>query len=370
MRITGAVLEEAGRARPYAASAPITVCELELDAPREGELLVELEAACVCHSDLAVVDGTRPRPAPMLLGHEAAGIVLDAPGDELPTGTRVVMTFLPRCGECAACATNGRIPCTAGSEANSAGKLLRGGSRLRRGNQQINHHLGVSAFATHAVVDLRSVVPVESDVPAAVSALLGCAVLTGGGALLNAAPPVAGETVAVVGLGGVGLASLMTARALGVRRVVGIDANPSKLDVALGLGAHEVYSSVDATRARVAADIVIEAAGHPSALETALACSAAGARVVSVGLPSPAARASISPLELVAGGRTLIGSYLGSALPSRDIPIFADLWRAGRFPVESLVSDEVELRDINLAMDRLANGDVVRQLIHLNAEGS
>ncbi|TPX04756.1 alcohol dehydrogenase, partial [Schumannella luteola] len=225
MRIRGAVLERTGDPRPYAASRPLAVRELELDPPASGELLVRIEVAGVCHSDLSVVDGNRPRPLPMLLGHEAAGIVEAAgPGvDDVAVGDRVVMTFLPRCGDCAGCASDGRMPCERGSAANGAGELLEGGRRLHADGGEVFHHLGVSAFADHAVVSRRSVVPVPHDVPADVAALLGCAVLTGGGAVLNAARPADGDTVMVVGLGGVGMAALLVARALG-HPVIAVDA--------------------------------------------------------------------------------------------------------------------------------------------------
>lgn len=187
MLIRGAVLETIGAPRPYAASRPLSVTELELDDPGDGELLVRIEAAGLCHSDLSVVDGNRVRPVPMLLGHEAAGIIEKVGGaSDLAPGQRVVMTFLPRCGKCSACATDGLAPCIPGSAANGAGTLLSGSVRLSGG---VLHHLGVSGFATHAVVDRRSVVPVDPDVPAVVASLLGCAVLTGGGAVLNAGRP-------------------------------------------------------------------------------------------------------------------------------------------------------------------------------------
>ncbi|MGB3892822.1 MAG: alcohol dehydrogenase catalytic domain-containing protein, partial [Mycolicibacter sinensis] len=177
--IRGAVLERIGAPRPYARSRPITVSELELAPPGPGELLVRVEAAGVCHSDLSVVDGNRVRPVPMLLGHEAAGIV-EATGDgvHIAPGQRVVLTFLPRCGHCPACATEGLTPCEPGSAANGAGTLLDGGIRLHRAGQPVFHHLGVSGFATHAVVSATSAVPVPEDVPPSVAALLGCAVLT------------------------------------------------------------------------------------------------------------------------------------------------------------------------------------------------
>jgi alcohol dehydrogenase len=363
--IRGAVLERIGSPRPYADSRPISIAEVELSAPGPGEVQIRVEAAGVCHSDLSVVDGNRMRPTPMLLGHEAAGIV-ERTGSgvaDVSLGQRVVLTFLPRCGRCPACATDGLTPCEPGSAANNAGTLLGGGMRLSRGGNSVYHHLGVSGFATHAVVHRASLVPVPDDVPPPVAALLGCAVLTGGGAVLNVGRPRQGETVIVVGLGGVGMAAVMTALAHDDVRVIAVDQLPEKLDAASALGAHEAYTPQAASEAAVKATIVVEAAGHPAALQTAIGLTAPGGRTITVGLPPPTARIEVAPLGFVAEGRSLIGSYLGSAVPSRDIPRFVELWRSGRLPVESLVSSTVALEDINLAMDRLADGAAVRQLI-------
>jgi alcohol dehydrogenase len=365
VRIRGAVLERIGSPPPYAQSRPITVTELELPPPGPDELQVRMEAAGVCHSDLSVVDGSRVRPVPMLLGHEAAGIV-ERVGNrvtDVAVGQRVVMTFLPRCEHCAACATAGLTPCEPGSAANNAGTLLGGEVRLSRAGGPVYHHLGVSAFAGHADVHRASVVPVPPDVPAAVAALLGCAVLTGGGAVLNVGSPRPGQTVAVVGLGGVGMAAVLTALAHDDVRVVAVDRVPAKLAAAAAAGVHETYSPEGAADAGVKVPIVIEAAGHPAALQTAIALTAPGGRTITVGLPAPQARIELSPLALVAEGRSVIGSYLGSAVPARDIPRFVELWRAGRLPVESLVSATIALDDINAAMDRLADGGEIRQLI-------
>jgi alcohol dehydrogenase len=360
MKIRGAVLERIGAPRPYTRSRPLTISDVELADPGPDELLVRIESAGLCHSDLSVVDGNRVRPVPMLLGHEAAGVV-ETPVGDLKAGQRVVMTFLPRCGSCAACATDGLTPCGPGSAANGAGTLMNGDIRLHRDGAAVFHHLGVSGFATHAVVDRRSVVPVPSDVPATVAALLGCAVLTGGGAVLNVGNPQPGQTVAIVGLGGVGMAAALTALAHDDVRVVGVDQLSDKLARARDLGVHETYTPDQAAELR--AEVVIEAAGHPAALETAIALTAPGGRTVTVGLPRPDARITVSPLGFVAEGRSLIGSYLGSAVPSRDIPRFVELWRAGRLPVESLVSSTITLDDINAGMDELAEGRAVRQII-------
>jgi alcohol dehydrogenase len=366
VKITGAVLEDIGRARPFAKSRPLTISELELEDPGVDELLVKIEAAGVCHSDLSVVDGSRIRPVPMLLGHEAAGrvVALGAGVTDIVVGERVVMTFLPRCGQCAGCATDGRLPCEVGSAANNAGTLVGGGRRLSRDGQPISHHLGVSAFATHAVVNRHSVVRVDDDVPADVAAVLGCAVLTGGGAVLNAGRPALGEPVLVVGLGGVGMAALLTAIAEG-HPVVGVDAVPAKLEEALALGASEVFTPAELADSGVTASVVVEAAGNARAFETAVSATSAGGTTVTVGLPAPTAMASISPLGLVAQARTIVGSYLGSAVPERDIPRYVALWRAGRLPVEKLISSRIALDDINYAMDELAAGHAIRQLIEL-----
>jgi alcohol dehydrogenase len=369
MKIRGAVLERTGAPRPYGESRPITVGELDLADPGPHEVLVRIEAASVCHSDLSVVDGNRVRPLPMLLGHEAAGVVLST-GDEvtdLDAGQRVILTFLPRCGECHGCRTNGIAPCERGSATNGTGEMLTGGTRLSRHGEPVLHHLGVSGFATHAVVDRRSLVPVEAAVPAPVAAVLGCAVLTGGGAVINAVHLVAGMRLAVVGLGGVGMAAILTALAHDGVEVFGVDSSPQKREQALALGVAAAYSPEEAHDA-LRADAVIEAVGRAVAFETAVGCTAAGGTTISVGLPAPGDTATISPLALVAEGRTIIGSYLGSSVPERDLPLFVEMWKQGRLPVERLISSTVPLDHINEAMEELAAGTQLRQVLDLTQE--
>ena len=364
--IHGAVLEEMGREFPYSSSKPITISEIELSDPHESEILVRIETAGICHSDLAVVQGVRPRPTPMLLGHEAAGIVekIGSGVSNLKIGDRVVMTFSPRCGNCKGCSSNGQFSCINGTTSNVAGDLLSGGSRLSRDKSPLFHHLGVSAFATHAVVDHRSVVQVSSDVPSSIAALLGCAVLTGGGALINAVTVKPGQSIAVVGLGGVGMAGLITALALAHGEVYGIDLNPARRATALELGATAVFDVQSAIAEKLLADVVLEAAGVAKAFEASLNILAPGGTLVTVGLPAPTDLATISPLALVAQGKTIVGSYLGSSVASRDIPIFVDLWRSGKLPIESLVSSTITLDEINTGMDRLTSGEELRQMIN------
>jgi alcohol dehydrogenase len=365
MKITGAVLEEVGRPGPYAESVPLSISELELREPQATELLIRMEAAGVCHSDLSVVNGDRSRPVPMLLGHEAAGIV-ESVGPEvegIESGQRVVMTFLPRCENCANCAAEGRLPCTPGSAANAEGRMLSGGSRLSRDGESVHHHLGVSGFASYAVVDQATVVPVGSDVPAEVAAVLGCAVLTGGGSLLNAAKPGPSDTVMIVGLGGVGLAALLTAVGEGYQRIIGVDMAEDKLALAREVGAHEVYTPQQIEQEGIKADRVVECAGQPAAFETAFRATAVGGVTVTVGFPHPEATAAIPPAVITGEARTIMGSYLGSSVPKRDIPHYEQLWRDGRLPVEKLITSHIALNDINHAMDDLAAGKAVRQII-------
>ncbi len=382
MQITGAVLEQIGASRPYSETRPLTISRLDLDEPGPEDVLVRIRASGLCHSDLSVVDGNRPRPTPMLLGHEASGIV-EKVGEavtDIEPGQQVSTVFLPRCGRCASCATDGKLPCTPGTKVNNAGRLVGDRILLHRDGAEVHHHLGVSGFATHAVLHRSSVVPVGADVPADIAAVLGCAVLTGGGAVINAGCPADGDDVMVVGLGGVGMAALITALSLkkrardagaggdgdgsgGIGKVIGVDANPVKLSRAIELGADAGYTPAEVAEKGVRAAVVIEAAGHPKAFETAIAATGVGGTTVTVGLPAPDARSEITPLVLTAEARTIIGSYLGSAVPSRDIPVYEQLWRDGSLPVGELISGHIRLEEINEALDTLADGQAVRQVI-------
>lgn len=366
-RTRGAVLRRLDASAPFAQSTPLTIEELDLAAPVGREVLVRIEAASVCHSDLSVVEGVRPRPTPMLLGHESAGIVEEIGPDvvDIAVGDRVVMTFLPRCGACPECATDGRLPCSVGSRSNEQGELIGGGFRIGafpETGEQVRHHLGVSGFATRAVVDERSVVAIEHDVPADVAAVLGCAVLTGGGAVMNVANVREGASVIVVGLGGVGMAAILMALALD-HRVMGVDSVPAKRDLAVHLGAEQACDPATCRDDLERAELVIDATGNARGCETAVALTAPGGTTVTVGLPPAEAMSSISPLGLVAEARTIVGSYLGSAVPRRDIPKFIALWRSGRLPIERLISSEIRLDQINEAMDALAAGEQMRQIV-------
>jgi Zn-dependent alcohol dehydrogenase len=366
MHITAAVLAQSGdNPRPYADTPPLALKSLTLDDPKPGELLVRIDAAGICHSDLSVVNGDRPRPMPMALGHEAAATVLtlgDPDDPQFAVGDQVVLVFLPSCGACVACASGEGYLCPNAAAANGEGRLMRGGSRLSDCGATVHHHLGVSAFASHAVVDRRSAVKVDRDIPAETAALFGCAVLTGVGAVMNTAAVRPGESVLVYGLGGVGLAALLGALASGAQPVTAVDPFPEKRALALELGAAQAVTPDEAAQL-AKADVVIETVGKADVLALAYGAARRGGRVVTVGLPYPEAKLEISALSLVADGKTLMGSYMGSSIPARDIPRYIALWRAGRLPVERLLSSISPMNEINQLLDRLEKGEAIRQIV-------
>jgi alcohol dehydrogenase len=374
MRIKAAVLREIGRPPPYEQSQPLTLEDVELDAPGPGEVLVRIRAAGLCHSDLSVIDGNRPRPLPMVLGHEAAGVVERA-GEGVKSfarGDHVVAAFVPSCGHCGPCAASRPALCEPGFSANSAGTLLSGSMRLHDAHGDMHHHLGVSGFADRAVLAANSLVRVPADLPFAEAALFGCAVITGVGAVVNTAAMPRGSTVAVVGLGGVGLASLLAARMLEAPHIVAIDMNDAKLAVARDFGATATVNAADPHAIEQVRDLTgggvafaFEMAGAARALELAYRITRRGGTTVSAGLSHPEQRFSLPHLGLVAEERTLKGSYLGSCVPSRDIPRYIEWYRAGKLPVNRLLSERIRLEEINGAFDRLAAGASIRQVVEI-----
>lgn len=370
MRTRAAVLEDIGRDRPYADTLPLSVDTVDLDPPGWGEMLVRIEAAGVCHSDLSVLDGNRPRPTPMALGHEAAAVIVElGPGVVgAEEGDHVVLTFVPACGVCAECHSGRPALCRRAAVANTAGTLLRGERRLHRRGEPLHHHLGVSAFAEYAVVDRGSAVVIPRDIPLTVAALLGCAVLTGFGAVVNTARARPGQSIAVFGLGGIGLSALMTAAVTGLHPIIAIDPIESKRKLAIDLGADTAYAPGEALLSISevtdgGVDIGIEAVGHAAVLTTALASTRRGGTTVATGLPHPDATLDAPALSFAGQGKALLGSYMGDAAPERDIPRLVGLWRSEKLPLERLHTETTPLDQINTAFDRLAAGEVIRQII-------
>ena len=367
-----AVLRSMGAPHPYADSRPLSIETVRLDPPGPGEVLVAIKAAGLCHSDLSVINGDRPRPLPMALGHEAAGIV-EQLGDgvtDLTVGDHVVMVFMPSCGHCNPCAEGRPALCEPGAAANGKGELLAGGKRIHHEAETLNHHLGCSAFADRAVISRRSLVKIDPELPLDEAALFGCAVLTGVGAVVNTAGIRAGQSAVVVGLGGVGLASVLGALASGASPVVAVDLSEDKLALARTLGpVHTVNASdadaVEQVRALTSggADFVFEMAGSVRALDAAWRMTRRGGTTVTAGLPPADAALPVNVVSLVGEERTLKGSYIGTCVPSRDIPRYVALYRQGRLPVDKLMSGKILLEQINEGFDRLHAGQVVRQIV-------
>lgn len=368
-----AVLRRSTAEMPFAKSVPLSVEEVELDGPGPGEVLVRIAAAGLCHSDLSVVNGDRPRPLPMVLGHEAAGVVeeVGAGVTDVAPGDRVVCSYVPSCGTCAACAAGHPVRCADAQAANREARLVTGRRPFRDASgAELHHHLGVSAFSELTVVSPRSLVPVPDEVPLELAAVFGCAVLTGAGAVLNTAAVRPGDSVAVVGLGGVGISAVMAAALAGAHPVVAVDTVESKLASALAVGAtHGVLAGDDAVEevrelTGGGVTVAVEAAGHPAALATAYAAAGVGGRVVVAGLPHPRHTVDVPIASLVGEEKSILGSYMGSAVPRRDLPRLFDLYAAGLLPADALVtSRSVPLDDVNAALDRLHSGTEVRQLL-------
>jgi Zn-dependent alcohol dehydrogenase len=368
MKIKAAILYQTGH--------PLVIEEIDLSAPQQDEVLVKIGAAGLCHSDLSVIDGSRPRPLPMAIGHEAAGEIVECgPGvHDLKPGDHVVFSFVPACGHCLPCHTGRPALCEPGAAANAKGMLLHGGTRLKNKNlQTIHHHLGVSAFAEYAIVSKHSLVKVPSNLPYSMAALFGCAVMTGVGAVVNTAGLHLGQSILITGLGGVGFAALLGAVSAGASQIIAADVNPHKREKALRLGATAVIDPAAPGaledlkhKTHGGVDIAVEFAGVIQALEFSFAATKRGGTTVTAGLPPPDKKISIAPVVLVGEERTLKGSYLGSCIPSRDIPAFIALYQAGRLPVDALLSHTLTLEQINEGFERLADGSAIRQVVLFN----
>jgi alcohol dehydrogenase len=372
MKTKAAVLHEIGRPRPYAETRPLLIEELELDPPGEGEVLVRIGAAGLCHSDLSVVNGNRPRPVPMALGHEAAGEVVEVGRgvSDLVPGDHVVMIFVPSCGHCLPCMEGRPALCEPGAQSNGAGTLLSGQRRLHLEGRDVHHHMGVSAFAEYAVCARPSLVKIDPELPLTEAALFGCAVLTGVGAVVNTAKVVPGSSVAIVGLGGVGLNALLGARLAGAERIVAVDVLDDKLALARQLGATDTFNATDpdaiaaireVTKGGV--DYAFEMAGSVKAMDLCYRVTKRGGTTVTAGLSHPDHKFEVQHVSLVAEERTVKGSYIGSCVPLRDVPRYIALYRRGKLPVDRLMSAQLTLEQINEGFDRLAEGHTVRQVI-------
>src|SRR5436190_20169369 len=357
----------------YEARQPLRVEEVELDGPRDGEVLVRIGAAGVCHSDYHFMNGDLPIGLPCVLGHEGAGVVEEVGRGvtAVRPGDHVVLLFRANCGHCEFCSQGRPALCWMAGQLRSTGHLLDGTSRLRRGGAEIKHFLGVSCFAERTVVPEQGVVRIPEDVPLDVAALVGCAVMTGVGAVMNTARVNPGAAVLVIGAGGVGLNCVMGAALVGAQPIIVADLVDAKLETAMDFGATHVVNArtrdvVEAVRELTngeGVDFSFEAIGNPRAMTQAFRAVRRGGMATAVGIAALGSELSIDAGELVYQEKTLRGSYYGSTRPQADMPRLLQLYRAGKLPIDRLISRRYPLDRVNEAYDALIAGEVARSVL-------
>ncbi len=372
MKMAAAVMFEQGLPRPFAVSRPLQIETVDLEGPGDGEVLVEIVGAGLCHSDLSAIEGKRPRAVPTVVGHEASGIVRDvgAGVTRVAVDDPVVMLFVASCGGCDLCTSGRPNLCQASWSARAAGTLQSGARRLSLRGQPLHHYSGISCFAEFAVVSERSLMTLPKALPLLDAAILGCAVITGVGAVFNTAGDVRRKSVAIIGLGGVGLSALLGAVQGGATTIIAIDLTPAKLELAAALGATHTFLGNDPDCAagvreltKGGVDVSFEMAGSVPAMNLAYAIGRRGSTTVCAGLPAQSATFAMPSAALVADERVIKGSYMGSAVPSRDIPKLVSLVLEGALPIHKLRSGVIGFDGLNAGFDRLADGDGVRQVL-------
>ena len=354
----------------FAGPGAVAVEELSLERPRRGEVLVRLGASGVCHSDLHVVDGEWPRPTPVVMGHEGAGVV-EAVGEDvgdLAVGDHVVLSWFYPCRRCRHCAEGRAWACT-GTRAGQC-VLDDGTTRFRRASgEDVFTYLAVGSMAERTVVPAAGAIAVPRELPLDVAALIGCAVTTGVGAVVNTARVRAGSSVVVLGCGGVGLSVVMGAALAGAEPIVAVDVSEEKLALAREVGAtHAVRAGADADAEVVAlteggADYAFEAIGLVETVELVPGLLRAGGTGVLVGLTAVGVRASFDVYSLVDAGKALVGSIYGGAVPAVDFPRLARLYLAGKLPLDRLVSHRIGLDDLDEAFAAMRRGERARSVI-------
>ncbi|HEX6933937.1 MAG TPA: Zn-dependent alcohol dehydrogenase [Streptosporangiaceae bacterium] len=352
---------------------PVRVRDVDLDPPGPGEVAVAITAAGVCHSDLHVRRGDWAVPAPLVMGHEGAGVITGiGPGvDDLAEGDHVVLSWVAACGQCRYCLAGHPARCkVAATVVAPGGVLMDGTSRLSVDGQRIAHYLGVSSFAERAVVPASGAIKIRDDAPLDVVALIGCAVATGVGAVLNTAAVEPGATVAVIGCGGVGLSVVQGARLAGAGRIVAVDVRREKAALAARLGATDQVNAAATDPVAAVRDIVpdgvdyaFDAIGLTSTTSQAIAMLGLGGAAVIVGLPPDGATVSFEPLALAESDQRILGSNYGSVRPATDIPALVDRFMNGDLELGALVSGRLPLESAATALDELESGRAVRTLL-------
>lgn len=355
-----------------APNTPFVIESLRLDEPRQGEALVRIAACGVCHSDYHLLTGTTRHPMPVVCGHEGAGVVESVgPGvTRVRPGDHVVLSWTPDCGQCFYCLRGQPNLCETYTAPIWAGTMLDGTTRLHHGDDPIYAYCGLATFADHVVVPQQSCIRIRPDVPLKAASLVGCAVATGVGAAMYTAGVRPGESVVVLGCGGVGLNILQGAALCGAGTIIAVDVNAAKMDLARVFGATHSLLSGDDVLAHIhdltggrGADHSFEAVGIPALQELALAAARPGGMVVLAGLSPMGTSTNLPGAVLTRTEKTVKGSYYGSVNPARDFPLLLDLYMAGRLKLDELVSQEYALADINAAFDTMLAGHVARGII-------
>ncbi|MEV6650662.1 Zn-dependent alcohol dehydrogenase [Streptomyces sp. NPDC051219] len=349
-----------------AVGSPLEIAEIELPEPGPGQVRVRLAAAGVCHSDLSLSNGTMRVPVPAVLGHEGAGTVVsvgEGVGHVAP-GDGVVLNWAPSCGNCHHCGLGEVWLC-----ANALAGVGNVHARTVEGTE-LHPGLNVAAFAEETVVAANCVLPVPEGIPLAEAALLGCAVLTGYGAVHHSARVRSGESVAVFGAGGVGLAALQSARIAGAGPVVAVDVSPAKEELARAAGATEFLIASDTTAKEIrkltggqGVDVAVECVGRAATIRTAWESTRRGGRTTVVGIGGKDQQVTFNALEIFHFGRTLSGCVYGNSDPARDLPVLAEHVRAGRLDLGSMVTERIALDGIPAAFDNMLAGKGGRALV-------
>ena len=349
-----------------AVGSPLEITGIDLPDPGPGQVRVRLAAAGVCHSDLSLSDGTMRVPVPAVLGHEGAGTVVAVGEDvgHVAPGDGVVLNWAPSCGACHACSL-GEVWLCANALSGAADVYARTteGTDLHPG-------LNVAAFAEETVVSASCVLPVPDGVPLTDAALLGCAVLTGYGAVHHSARVRAGETVAVFGVGGVGLSALQAARIAGASTIVAVDVSAEKEELARAAGATDYVVASDTTAREIrgltgkqGVDVAVECAGRAVSIRTAWDSTRRGGRTTVVGIGGKDQQVTFNALEIFHWGRTLSGCVYGNSDPARDLPVLAEHIRAGRLDLSALVTERISLDGIPAAFENMLAGKGGRALV-------
>jgi Zn-dependent alcohol dehydrogenase len=333
-------------------AAPV-VREIEVAGPRPGEVRIRVEAVGVCHADLSWADGLFGGPFPGVAGHEIAGVVeaVGAGVNHLAAGDRVIATVIRHCGECARCAAGEPTLCERRDERPR---------RYSLGGAHVEQVFGTGGFAEATVLDASAVVVAPAEVPLEIAACVGCAVVTGYGAVRRLAHVESGADVAVIGCGGVGLAAVAAAAAAGAARVTAVDSDPRRLAEAVAFGATDSVARLDGLPPH---DVVIEAAGGSAAARGAVALAGRGGTVVLVGLPAAGSELSVDHLDVVVGQKRILGCNMGNVVAEVDVPAIFELAASGRLPLERLATATYPLSEVAEAFSHARMRRGIRTII-------